>query len=277
MRHFCPALVSINYNHQKVLTARWQSGLKKYSVNYLLQNADNPNQYDISRYSQKFNYSGANLSAKDIAGFDVIYKRDAQGNIVRDVEGNPVYLNPITGANAGQSGNTYNFYYKRKSYNIYYYYGSDKIATKSYILFDSNINTSTYNYQPSRPSGVDEDYTWGGWYADSLLTEKYTFNKMPANPLPLYAKWIAPTFTVSFDTAGASSATPTNQTVEKYKYATAPADPTRDYYNFLGWYTSDGKRFEWDKKITSDIKLTAKWELKPLTYTVKYLLVAKRN
>lgn len=242
-------IASADSNHQKVLTAYWQSGLEQYSVNYRLQNADNPNQYDISSYSQKFNSSGANLGAKNIAGF--------------------TYNKSKSSYNSGTR--TYNFYYDRNAYNINYFYGSDKIETKYNILFDSNINTSTYNYQPSRPSGVDEDYTWGGWYADSLLTEKYTFNKMPANNLPLYAKWIAPTFTVSFDTAGASGATPTNQTVEKYKYATAPADPTRYHYNFLGWYTSDGKRFEWDKKITSDIKLTAKWELKPLIYTVKYL------
>lgn len=266
-------IAGANGQNVKTYTARWERNLVSRTVNYYLQSADDSSVYERSDvYSQQYNtVPNSRLDAKDIAGFDVIYKRDAQGNIVRDVERNPVYLNPITGANAGQSGNTYNFYYKRKSYNIDYYYGSDKIATKSDILFDSNINTSTYNYQPSRPSGVDEDYTWGGWYADSLLTEKYTFNKMPANNLPLYAKWIAPTFTVSFDTAGASSATPTNQMVEKYKYATAPADPTRDHYNFLGWYTSDGKRFEWDKKITSDIKLTAKWELKPLIYTVKYL------
>ena len=234
--------------------ASWTENSKEYNVEYWLQQSDGSYQKS-DKYSQSFIYSGP-LDPKDIYGYSYYTNRSFTA-------GNKNYY--------GTSGYTYRFYYKRSSYNIDYYYGSDKIATKSDILFDSNINTSTYNYQPSRPSGVDEDYTWGGWYADSLLTEKYTFNKMPANNLPLYAKWIAPTFTVSFDTAGASSATPTNQTVEKYKYATAPADPTRDHYNFLGWYTSDGKRFEWDKKITSDIKLTAKWELKPLIYTVKYL------
>lgn len=234
--------------------ASWTQKSSEYSVEYWLQQSDGSYQKS-DKYSQSFINSGT-LDPKDIHGYSYYTNKSFTA-------GNTNYY--------GTSGSTYRFYYKRSSYNIDYYYGSDKIATKSDILFDSNINTSTYNYQPSRPSGVDEDYTWGGWYADSLLTEKYTFNKMPANNLPLYAKWIAPTFTVSFDTAGASSATPTNQMVEKYKYATAPADPTRDHYNFLGWYTSDGKRFEWDKKITSDIKLTAKWELKPLIYTVKYL------
>ncbi len=238
----------------RTYTASWTTYSTQNSVEYWLQQSDGSYQKS-DKYSQSFIYSGP-LVPKDIHGY-IYYTNQSF------TAGNTNYY--------GTSGSTYRFYYKRSSYNIDYYYGSDKIATKSDILFDSNINTSTYNYQPSRPSGVDEDYTWGGWYADSLLTEKYTFNKMPANNLPLYAKWIAPTFTVSFDTAGASSATPTNQTVEKYKYATAPADPTRDHYNFLGWYTSDGKRFEWDKKITSDIKLTAKWELKPLIYTVKYL------
>ncbi|MGT2736557.1 InlB B-repeat-containing protein [Streptococcus orisratti] len=238
----------------RVYTASWTRYSTQNSVEYWLQQSDGSYQKS-DKYSQSFIKSGT-LNPKDIYGYSYYTNQSFMA-------GNTIYY--------GTSGSTYRFYYKRSSYNIDYYYGSDKIATKSDILFDSNINTSTYNYQPSRPSGVDEDYTWGGWYADSLLTEKYTFNKMPANNLPLYAKWIAPTFTVSFDTAGASSATPTNQTVKKYKYATAPTDPTRDHYNFLGWYTSDGKRFEWDKKITSDIKLTAKWELKPLTYTVKYL------
>lgn len=237
----------------RVYTASWTQNSSKYSVEYWLQQSDGS--YQKSAYSQSFIYSGP-LVPKEIYGYSYYTNQSFMA-------GNTIYY--------GTYGSTYRFYYKRSSYTIYYYYGSDNIETKNNILFDSNINTSTYNYQPSRPSGVDEDYTWGGWYADSLLTEKYTFNKMPANPLPLYAKWIAPTFTVSFDTAGASGATPTNQTVEKYKYATAPTDPTRDHYNFLGWYTSDGNRFEWDKKITSDIKLTAKWELKPLTYTVKYL------
>lgn len=238
----------------RIYKASWTTSSDQKSVEYWLQQPDGSYQKS-DKYSQSFIGSGT-LNPKDIYGYS--YSTNQSFMV-----GNTIYY--------GTSGSTYRFYYKRSSYNIDYYYGSDKIATKSEILFDSNINTSTYNYQPSRPSGVDEDYTWGGWYADSLLTEKYTFNKMPANNLPLYAKWIAPTFTVSFDTAGASSATPTNQMVEKYKYATAPADPTRDHYNFLGWYTSDGKRFEWDKKITSDIKLTAKWELKPLIYTVKYL------
>lgn len=237
----------------RVYTASWTQNSSEYSVEYWLQQSDGS--YQKSDYSQSFIYSGP-LVPKKIYGYSYYTNQSFMA-------GNTIYY--------GTYGSTYRFYYKRSSDTIYYYYGSDNIETKYNILFDSNINTSTYNYQPSRPSGVDEDYTWGGWYADSLLTEKYTFNKMPANPLPLYAKWIAPTFTVSFDTAGASGATPTNQTVEKYKYATAPTDPTRDHYNFLGWYTSDGKRFEWDKKITSDIKLTAKWELKPLTYTVKYL------
>ncbi|WP_153056884.1 hypothetical protein, partial [Streptococcus suis] len=35
--------------------------------------------------------------------------------------------------------------------------------------------------------------------------------------------------------------------------------------------TEDGKLYSWSDQVTKDVKLTAKWELKPLTYTVRYL------
>ncbi|MFX3920589.1 InlB B-repeat-containing protein, partial [Streptococcus suis] len=84
----------------------------------------------------------------------------------------------------------YRFYYNRDSFKIDYYYGSTKLKDPENVLFDANINSAIYNYTPSRPAGVDADYTWGGWYTDSNLTEAYTFDKMPSNNLVLYAKWV---------------------------------------------------------------------------------------
>lgn len=118
------------------------------------------------------------------------------------------------------------------------------------ILFDANINSATYNYTPSRPAGVDDDYTWGGWYSDSGLNQAYSFDKMPSNDFRLYAKWVAPNMTVSFDLNGGEGTAPETQTVEKKNTATVVADPTRAHYDFDGWFTAKegGERYVWSKQ-----------------------------
>lgn len=235
-------------------TAYWNTQGTQANVEYWLQQPDGSyKKSDI--YSQSF-LKTAGLLPKEIFGYS--YYTDASFT-----EAGIRYY--------GTQGNTYRFYYKRQAFKIDYYYNSTGLDSKSNILFESDINTATYNYQPPRSTGVDADYTWGGWYTDSLLTEKYNFNKMPANNLVLYAKWIAPKFKVTFDINGGNGTAPVDQSVEKYKYAKAPADPTREHYNFLGWSTEDGKLYSWSDQVTKDVKLTAKWELKPLTYTVRYL------
>ncbi|WP_153056892.1 InlB B-repeat-containing protein, partial [Streptococcus suis] len=117
------------------------------------------------------------------------------------------------------------FYYNRTNYKIDYYFNGSRLRTIERLPFERNINDSTYNYIPERPNNVDPDYTWGGWYADADLTAPYSFSTMPANNLVLYAKWIAPKFKITFDINGGNGTSPPDQSVEKYKYAKAPADP----------------------------------------------------
>lgn len=111
------------------------------------------------------------------------------------------------------------------------------------------------------------------------MTVPYTFDTMPSHNLVLYAKWVAPTFNVTFDLNGGDGVAPTTQEVEKYKIATSVADPSRQYYNFDGWYTAKegGERYDWSQPVTSDTKLYAHWSLKPLTYTVRYLDADNNN
>jgi uncharacterized repeat protein (TIGR02543 family)/LPXTG-motif cell wall-anchored protein len=252
-----------NANGQKTYQAYWRSNLVVKTVDYYLQSADNPNVYEISTvYSQTYNSpAGSTLNAKDIAGFTVT----SRPSDYPDSSGYWSYNEYII--------NHYRFYYTRDSFNIDYYYGSTKLKTTANVLFDANINSATYNYTPSRPAGVDDDYTWGGWYTDANLTEAYTFDKMPSSNLVLYAKWIAPSFTVDFNLNGGDSTTPNSQTVEKYDFAEAPSDPSRAHYNFDGWFTEaeNGERYDWSKPVTENMTLYAHWVLKPLTYTVKYV------
>lgn len=248
-------LIGANGDNVKTYTAMWKTNLIKRRVEYYLQNANNPNVYDLSNLTQYFyQEKDGTLNPKKIVGFEY----DRQDHIYNSI-------GQIT---------TYRFYYRRETYTIDYFYKNSLIQTTGKtVRFEQNINTPTYNYIPPRPATVDADYTWGGWYSDPDLRSKYTFGVMPPNNLALYANWVAPSYPVTFDLNGGIGTPPPTQMVEKYKTATVPTDPTRDYFDFVGWYTqpTGGTYYDWSKPVTGPVTLYARWKLKPLTYTVKYL------
>ena len=91
-----------------------------------------------------------------------------------------------------------------------------------------------------------EGYTFMGW-------DKAIPATMPAGDMTITAQWRINRYTVTFDTNGGSAVAPITQ---DYGTAiTAPADPTRGGYTFMGW----------DKKIPTtmpagDMTITAKWK-----------------
>ena len=91
-----------------------------------------------------------------------------------------------------------------------------------------------------------EGYTFMGW-------DKAIPATMPAGDMTITAQWRINRYTVTFDTNGGSAVAPITQ---DYGTAiTAPADPTREGYTFIGW----------DKAIPAtmpagDMTITAKWK-----------------
>ena len=74
-------------------------------------------------------------------------------------------------------------------------------------------------------------------------------------------------YTVTFDSYGGTPVPPA-QEVEYGHTATKPVEPTLKGYTFVGWYL-DGEEepFDFGTTITSDITLTAKWEINKYTVT----------
>ena len=245
-------LLPTGSSSSRTFYANWSNKTTAYTINYYLQNADD-NGYTLSaEYSQTLNaQNNASFSAKEISGYNHVESKDEH------------------------KGNTFSFYYDRYTYAIEYYCGSTELKTISGVKFDAHITGSKYNWTPSAAQcGVDSDYRFDGWYSDSGLNSKYTFDTMPASNLVLYAKWTAPAYTVSFvDGDDASAKLADDQTVEKYKKAEKPANPTKAGYSFDGWYKTAGgdELFDWNTQITGDTTVYAHWTRKNLSYTVHYV------
>lgn len=261
---------------------RWLASTVEYTVNYYLQNADDDGYTKSSTYSQTYNSSAnSNLSPKDIAGYTVLSHKETDWS----GEEETVYDTPA--GYPSSEGNTYNFYYNRDTYKIDYYYGSTRLKTIDDVRFDANIKGNKYTAEGDRQlASIEDDYIWDGWYSDSACTTKYTFDKMPATNLVLYAKWHAPSYDVRFH-LNFDGATPNPyfvRTVEKHKRVTdgiadddlaklesptsAPA-----HQDFQNWYTdpTDGAIFDIaNKTITADMDVYAHWKPKPVSYTVNY-------
>ena len=128
------------------------------------------------------------------------------------------------------------------------------------ITFDTNGGSAvapiTQDYgtaitAPANPTR--EGYTFIGW-------DKVIPTTMPAENVTITAKWKVNQYTITFNTAGGSTVAPITQ---DYGTAiTAPANPTREGYTFIGW----------DKSIPTtmpaeNVTITAKWKANQYTIT----------
>ena len=127
-------------------------------------------------------------------------------------------------------------------------------TNKYTITFDTNggseIAPITQDYGTAITAPADptrEGYTFLGWDREIPAT-------MPAENVTVTAQWEINRYTVTFDTNGGSEIAPITQ---YYGTAiTAPADPTREGYTFIGW----------DKAIPAtmpaeNVTVTAQWQL----------------
>ena len=131
--------------------------------------------------------------------------------------------------------------------------------------------THTYGTETILVNPSKSGYNFAGWYLEdtfatkieTLAADGYT------SEITLYAKWNKRSsggggggttrYTVSFDTNGGSKLS--NQTVTRNSVIKEPTTPTKDGFDFAGWYTDKGLKTKYDfsAKVTKSMTLYAAW------------------
>lgn len=143
-------------------------------------------------------------------------------------------------------------------------YASDKVTDNITLYAKWAANTYTITFDTaggSEIAPITQEYGTVITAPEAPTREGYTFigwdkeipTTMPTENMTVTAQWEINQYTITFDTAGGSEIAPITQ---DYGTAiTAPADPTREGYTFMGW----------DRKIPTtmpaeNITLKARWK-----------------
>ena len=167
-------------------------------------------------------------------------------------------------------------YYSRNSY-VLHFANCTGVADAS-IKFEANVS----GYKPldkdvQPPANVDSDYIFAGWYTSPACEDGTEFDwqtKMPSHTITLYAKWKAPTYTVTFNPNGGTVTESTLTVTKGHTLGDTLPTPIKEGDEFLGWYT-DGSfthKFVKESQIVKNQTLYAKWKSSDI---ITYYIVAK--
>lgn len=167
----------------------------------------------------------------------------------------PIYANTIPGV---------------EIHDVFYFEVSESVifrrqADGSYAKVDTLIWTVTFDGK--NPIEVEDGktvdqlpvvekagYKFVGW---KLNGAEFTTSTVITGDVNVQSQWVK-VYTVTFDTQGGS--TVENQIVEEESYIVKPQDPVREGYTFLGWVDGNGNDFDFNKAVTSDVTVVAKWK-----------------
>ena len=167
---------------------------------------------------------------------------------------------PVTAISDTETGNKE--YWAKWEANAY----TVTLNTNGGTINNGNVTEYTYGVGATLPTDVTRTgYTFKGWYDNENLTGSpvTAIGGTEMGNKEYWAKWEINQYTITFDTAGGSVVTPITQ---NYGTAiTAPADPTKNGYTFVGWNPEIPATMP-----AEDLTVTAQWTLN--LYTISYNL-----
>lgn len=137
-------------------------------------------------------------------------------------------------------------------------------------LGENSPTTHTYGTETILVNPTKSGYNFAGWYLEDTFATK--IETLAADgytaEITLYAKWNKRSsgggggttrYTVSFDTNGGNKIS--SESVKRNGTLTEPATPTKDGFDFVGWYADKELKTKYDfsAKVTKSMTLYAAW------------------
>ncbi len=128
--------------------------------------------------------------------------------------------------------------------------------------------THTYGTETILVNPTKSGYNFAGWYLEDTFATKIETLAAAGytSEITLYAKWNKRSggggttrYTVSFDTNGGNKIS--SERVKRNGTLTEPTTPTKDGFDFVGWYTDKELKTKYDfsAKVTRSMTLYAAW------------------
>ena len=146
---------------------------------------------------------------------------------------------------------------------------------------DNSVHIVTFHYQdkvtPDQTMTVDHGETipslatpvypdgtmiFTGWFTDSQCTKPFDPSSPINDNLDLYAGWRIAKATITFHYNYTGSPEAKKVVVDIDQPMSAPEDPSREHFAFLGWFDRavGGNLFDFSAPITGDLTLYAHWQ-----------------
>ena len=253
-------------------TIRWNGNLYTSRADY----------YDLRGFTPIF---GSKDEAGDVSNYVL-------GTTIPTIEHVSVKVGTSIGdrSNYDSNDNSYkvNFYYARNQYEIDFTPNDGKSDFMNHYYYQASIaNAAPTDYvkgETTIKASNGDTLTFAGWYDNpDGLGDEYVFTgkTMPANNIHLYGKWVPTsyTFTVDPNQGKFADGTTDQKITEQVLFGTVISEddyrnPTRDGYEFIGWYkqNEDGTEtvYDFSSPVTGNVNLIAHWR-KTGSFGVRYI------
>jgi uncharacterized repeat protein (TIGR02543 family) len=185
-------------------------------------------------------------------------------------------------ADPAKAGHTFDGWYKDADKQTPWNFDADTVtaAITIYAKWTVLSYTVTFNADGGAPVPTDQSVAWGGkatkptdpaksgytfdgWYKDADKQTAWNFDADTVTAATtIYAKWVIPSYTVTFNADGGAPVPADQSVVSGGKAARPTADPAKSGYTFANWYKDAAKTTLWSfdvDVVTAGTTIYAKW------------------